>query len=119
METYEQELASKLAEAKRTRDYKVNKGIEEVKELFSGILTEKLEHALASRENSVIAYSNLNDLSSEAAKTLTKLSDEGELYGGGMYIPEVFKPYLDGFIVRYYTTSQYDPRLSFEFMIKD
>ena len=120
METYEQELASKLAEAKRTRDYKINKGIEGVKELFSQILVDKLEQALANRESSVKAYGyDPSELSTEVVKTLIKLSEEEMIYGGGMYIPEVFKPYLDGFIVRYYTTSQYDPRLSFEFMIKD
>lgn len=120
METYEQELASKLAEAKRTREYKVNKGVEGVKELFSQILADKLEQALANRESSVNAYGyDPSELSTEVVKTLIKLSEEDMIYGVGVYIHEVFTPYLDSFVVRYHKNVYDEWRLSFEFMIKD
>lgn len=124
MEAYEQELASKLAEAKRTRDYKINKGIEEVKELFSGILSgilaEELERALVNVEHSVIAYvyDPHSVLSRTAINILIRLSEETIIYND-MYISEVFKPYIDGFTVCYYKNSYDEQRLSIEFKIKD
>lgn len=119
METYEQELSSKLAEAKRTRDYKVNKGVEGIKELFSQILSDKLEQALANRESSVNAYGyDPSELSTEVVKTLIKLSEEAIVYDD-RYILGVFQPYLDGVVVFYYKNVFDEWRLSFEFMIKD
>ena len=125
MNPYERQLASKLAEAKRTRDYKINKGIEEVKELFSGILSgilaEKLERALENGEHSVIAYGydpNHSVLSRTAINILTRLSEETIIYND-MYISEVFQPYIDGFIVCVYKNSYDEHRLSVEFKLKD
>lgn len=118
MEDYEQELASKLEKAKRTRDYKINKGLADVKSFFFNILEKKLEQALANGEYAVIVYGyDPNELSTEAVKTLIQLSDEEIIYGD-MYIPKVFQPYLNGFVVRYHKTVFDEWRLSFEFIIK-
>lgn len=119
MTDYEQQLASKLEKAKRTRDYKINKGIEEVKELFSQILADKLEQALANRESSVNAYGyDPSELSTDVVNTLIKLSEEAIVYDD-RYILGVFQPYLDGVVVYYYKNVSDEWRLSFEFMIKD
>lgn len=119
MTDYERQLASKLAEAKRTRDYKVNKGVEGVNELFSHILADKLEQALANGESSVNAYGHdPSELSTEVVRTLIKLSEEEMVYDD-RYILEVFQPYLDGFVVRYHKNVYDEWRLSFEFIIKD
>jgi len=121
METYEQQLASKLAEAKRTRDYKINKGVKGVKELLSGILAEKLERALVNGEESVIVYGydpKHTVLSRTAINILIRLSEETIIYND-VYISDVFQPYIDGFSVCYYKNSYDEQRISAEFKIKD
>lgn len=121
METYEQELASKLAEAKRTRDYKINKGLVDVQRFFFHILEEKLERALENGEHSVIAYGydpNHSVLSRTAINILIRLSEESIIYND-MYISDVFQPYVDGFTVCYYKNSYDEQWLSVEFKIKD
>ena len=121
MNPYEKRLALRLEEAKRTRDYRINKGLVDVQRFFFHILEEKLERALENGEHSVIAYGydpKHTVLSRTAINILIRLSEETIIYND-MYISEVFQPYIDGFIVCYYKNSYDEQRLSVEFKIKD
>ena len=123
METYEQELSSKLEKAKRTREKLRVIGKEEIKSLFYKLLLDRLERALANGDDKItISRYDTDNLSITSIKQLLKLAimEQPEQASGSKYIPSVFRPYLDTFKVHKHrdriTGTLY---FSFEFMIKD
>ena len=121
METYEQELASKLEKAKRTREQRAKLAVEEIKAVLLPLLADRLERALANGDDKItIGRYDTDNLSIMAIKQLLKLSnEEPEQASGSKYIPSVFRPYLDTFKVHKHrdriTGTLY---FSFEFIIK-
>lgn len=122
METYEQELASKLAEAKRTREQRAKLAVEEIKAVLFPLLTDRLERALANGDDKItIGRYDTDNLSIMAIKQLLKLAvmEQPEQASGSKYIPSVFRPYIDTFKVHKHrdriTGTLY---FSFEFIIK-
>ena len=121
METYEQELASKLEKAKRTREQRAKLAVEEIKAVLLPLLADRLERALANGDDKItIGRYDTDNLSIMAIKQLLKLSnEEPEQASGSKYIPNVFRPYLDTFKVHKQrdriTGTLY---FSFEFIIK-
>lgn len=122
MEEYEQELASKLEKAKRTREQRAKLAVEEIKAVLFPLLTDRLERALANGDDKItIGRYDTDNLSIMAIKQLLKLAvmEQPEQASGSKYIPSVFRPYLDTFKVHKHrdriTGTLY---FSFEFIIK-
>lgn len=122
METYEQELASKLEKAKRTREQRAKLAVEEIKAVLLPLLADRLERALANGDDKItIGRYDMDNLSIMAIKQLLKLAvmEQPEQVSGSKYIPSVFRPYLDTFKVHKHrdriTGTLY---FSFEFIIK-
>lgn len=120
MTDYEQQLASKLEKAKRTRDKNMNKVTEELHDLILPLLEDKLVQALASGDSSVsTGQCSIDCLSTEAAIQLNELSKAGDLpVSGSKYIPSVFQPYLESFSV-FLGYPDGELVFSFTFVIKD
>lgn len=122
MEDYEQELASKLEKAKRTREQRAKLAVDEIKAVLFPLLADRLERALANGDDKItISRYDMNNLSIMAVKQLLRLSnEEPEQASGSKYIPSVFRPYLDTFKVRQHKESITGTLyFSFEFIIKD
>lgn len=122
MEAYEQELASKLEKAKRTREQRAKLAVEEIKAVLLPLLADRLERALANGDDKItIGRYDTDNLSIMAIKQLLKLAvmEQPEQASVSKYIPSVLRPYLGTFKVHKHrdriTGILY---FSFEFIIK-
>lgn len=122
MTDYEQQLASKLAEAKRTREQRAKLAVEEIKAVLFPLLADRLERTLAYGGNElIIGHYDTNNLSSITTRHLLELAvmEQPEQASGSKYIPSVFQPYLDTFKVGYNRDKEGTLYFSFVFIIKD